>query len=1267
MMFKATLSFDVGNPPPRGGFAGFVRGEPFPLNLFRLSLVSILTCLAGLVLLLVVTVGGIRQIRDNNAAETGLLEMQARIDEFNSASDRLLLTGADEDRWRHYRSEAKAIGTALGRLGERHPKAGQAAETVSSMFNAVSTALGAPQTGIPEPGRAIAPLEAPEANRAVMSRVAELGAELDTALHSALRERRNAIASQTGRIGFTLGGAALLFGLLCILAFWMMHWRIARPARAISQTLAEVRSGRSDARVSISGSDELARVGQTLNALLDEQRAALQMIEERQRHLESALTELGETRDRLLRAQRVANIGHWEADLESGRLEWSDQVFEIFGTNRADFGGTEAAFFDLVHPDDREWLARARAAWLEQGGDLDAEHRIMRPDGRVLWVHERARILPGPDGRPRRTVGTVQDMTARHRIDARLRQFRELLENSDDLCGILDDDLRFVWANRAYARWFGMRPEQIEHRPIAELLGREHFESTVKPQIERCLAGEPQQFETRRQHPELGERRLLIRYSPIDVAGESGRNVGFVITDITEMRAAESKLAHQAQLLDIAGRAARLGGWSVDLVRNTIEWSDVTAEIHQMPAGYSPSVEEGISFYAPEYRDRVRELFSACVDHGRPYDEDLQIIDATGQRRWVRAVGEAVRGADGAIVGVQGAFQDITENHRMIEQLEAQDAALRDSRDALDAALRTRQAMINSLPAHIAMLDAESIVVDVNDQWRHFGEQNDSADEAFGVGSNYLSVCDAATGECGEEAALAAEGLREVLSGQKDSFALEYPCHAPDQPRWFRVVFNRLLPAPGQQVGAVAMHVDITERKLAEQELSRLAYTDPLTGLSSRNGFERDLRHRFAHGGWRADSFVAMLDVVNLRDINDSQGFETGDRLLIELGRRLQARTGGAGLAGRTGGDEFVVYVAPGAGETSASVLQQFERITEEPFELAGSAIEIELRIGYTELGDRQRPPEDLMREAELALSENRENLEARRRRVRYSEAIAKRTLQRIRLNDELRHALEAEEFELHFQPKVNLADGSMISAEALLRWHHPERGLQPPGLFIPIAERSQLIGPIGDWALREACRQVREWRDAGLAIVRISVNVSLVQFQLGGFPARVRAALEDYDIAPSELSLEITESVFESHSDQLLAEIRELHDLGVRLSLDDFGTGYSSLQYLNRYPFDEVKIDRAFVSGLLDEHYSRDIVRSVMSVADALGAEVVAEGIESPAIAIALRELGCETGQGFYYSMPLEAEDFRWLLENHSTLPLDEGARDAARRPNPR
>nr|WP_239056920.1 EAL domain-containing protein [Wenzhouxiangella limi] len=1202
-----------------------------------------------------------------------------------------------------------------------------------------------------------------------MQRVADQGTALDTALDDALSRRQQAIARETTWVGALLAGSALLFGTLCIVAFAVIHRRISLPARSLGKTLEQIRAGHVEARVSFSGDDELARVAHTLNTLLDERQAADRAVDQRQRHLESALSELRATRDQLLRAQRVGNIGSWEFDFERNRLDWSEQAFEIFGIEPEAFGGSIEDFLELVHADDREWLQQKRAQWLARGGEFDAEYRIVRPDGEVRWVHACAYTLTESDGKTVRSTGTLQDVTSRRRQELRVRQFQYLIEGSQDLCGTVDDRYRFLWVNQAYADWFGLSPEQVEGRAAAEILGAEHFEAEVKPYLDRCFANQVQRVEIERQHPALGPRQVLVRYYPIDVPGESRRQVGFMLTDVTDLRAAEAELIRRGQLLDMAARVSRFGGWSVDLDKNRIRWSDMTAAIHRMPAGYSPTVEEGIGFYAPEYRDRISKLFSACAERGEPYDEELQIIDSDGQRRWVRTVAEAVRDEHGRIVRVQGAFQDIserkaleverqrlddrlsamfeamtdgfvafdeqwrytyvnaaaagmigrsvdelvgaslwqqfpelggeleavlrkamtersfravdaffepldkwlevraypweeglavffrdmTETHRLLKALQGKEAALRDSRDALDAALNTRQALINSLPAHIALLDNAGNVIDVNEQWRHFGEQNDFEGADFGLNTNYVRLCEQATGECAEEAGAVADGLRAVLAGDRDSFALEYPCHAPDEQRWFRVMFNRLVADRSVPGGVVAMHVDVTERNLAEQQLEKLAFEDPLTGLLSRNGFVRRLQSVLDASEWPAEGIIAMIDVASQRDINDVYGYETGDLLLIELGRRLQARCGDRGLAARAGGDEFVVLLVPNPGSTIEDALNDLGRVVERPLKLAELDVEIDLWIGFTVFGQHRRSPESLIREAELALFEHRAEVGAPLQWVRYTPELDAKTSQRIRLTGELRHAIEAEEFELHFQPKVNLADGSLISAEALIRWHHPERGLQPPGLFIPIAEQSQLIGPIGDWALRDACRQLRDWRRAGLDIVRVSVNVSLVQFALGDFPAKVRAALADCDVAPSALSLEITESVFERHSDDLLTQLRELHALGVKLSLDDFGTGYSSLLYLQRYPFDEIKIDRAFVSHLLDDDYSRNIVRTVIDVAGALGAEVVAEGIESPEITAALLAMGVRIGQGFYYSVPLEAEDFRWLLDKRSRLPL--------------
>ncbi|WP_067561516.1 sensor domain-containing protein [Halofilum ochraceum] len=606
---------------------------------------------------------------------------------------------------------------------------------------------------------------------------------------------------------------------------------------------------------------------------------------------------------------------------------------------------------------------------------------------------------------------------------------------------------------------------------------------------------------------------------------------------------------------------------------------------------------------------------------------------------------------DGKTIRAASILTDTTE----LREIETE---LRTSRDRLERVLETRQKLINALPAHIALLDVEGNVLDVNQQWRHYGAANGGSDPDYGIGQNYLAICNNAQGQNGEEADQVAHLLAEVLSGARETFALEYPCHAPDHQRWFRVMANRI-ETPGvdrQTDGAVVMHVDITERKLAERELNRLAYEDPLTGLRSRNGFTHSLHGALTDEAWHPDAAVVIFDIEQLRDINDAHGYETGDRLLIEIGRRMREMLDEDAITSRLGGDEFAVFLPAHASRGALESREALASVFAAPFSLGEHAIEVSANFGYTVLGPSPRPVEELLREAELALFQ-KQHADGAREWTPYTAALDDATRERISVTGELRRALSNDEFELHYHPKVTLDTGALVASEALIRWNHPQRGLQSPGTFIPIAEQSQLIGPIGDWAVREACRQLREWRDAGLEIVRVAVNVSVVQFTVGDFAATVRDALDAHGVEPASLTLEITESVFERESELLQLQLRTLHQLGVQLSLDDFGTGYSSLLYLQRYPFDEIKIDQGFVRWMLDDEYSRRIVQTVLGVAGALGADVVAEGVENEAVRDALFAMGCRIGQGFHYSMPLAAEDFRWLLARRSTLPLASGA----------
>jgi diguanylate cyclase (GGDEF)-like protein len=617
---------------------------------------------------------------------------------------------------------------------------------------------------------------------------------------------------------------------------------------------------------------------------------------------------------------------------------------------------------------------------------------------------------------------------------------------------------------------------------------------------------------------------------------------------------------------------------------------------------------------------------------------------------------EQVEAGDRTARAPEGAHDELGELaaafNRMRDRQEVTRKQLEVSRTDLEAALASRSALLDALPAHIALLDNDGTILDVNAQWCDYGRDNAYRGEEFGKGRNYLNVCDTATGTDAEHGHAAARGIRSILSGERAQFVYEYPCHAPGRRQWFRLMVNRL-PAPAgepRQNRAVAMHIDITERKLGEYEIERAAYEDRLTGLWSRTGFARALTRRLDSDGDHPASMVVMLDVVALRDVNEAHGYDVADNLLVEIGDRLRESLGDATLIGRIGGDEFGVFVPVSHDQGPADQRARIASVFARPFDLDGQAVQIGARFGYTRVGRGARDGNDLMRKAELALFQSPDGAW-----TQFTHDMDRRARARIQLTRELRQAVERNEFQLHYQPKVDMPSGRMMACEALIRWDHPERGLLAPGQFMPTAEQSQLIGPIGDWVIHEACRRVRQWHAEHLDVVRVAVNVSLVQFRLGDFPERVRQALAATGAAPGDLTLEITESVFEQASDTLQRQLADMHDMGIRLALDDFGTGYSSLLYLQRYPFDEIKIDKGFVQRMLHEPYSREIVRTVLGIAHVTGAEVIAEGIESSAERDALVAMGCRIGQGFHYSMPMAEEDFTWLLETRTRLPLTE------------
>jgi diguanylate cyclase (GGDEF)-like protein/PAS domain S-box-containing protein len=451
----------------------------------------------------------------------------------------------------------------------------------------------------------------------------------------------------------------------------------------------------------------------------------------------------------------------------------------------------------------------------------------------------------------------------------------------------------------------------------------------------------------------------------------------------------------------------------------------------------------------------------------------------------------------------------------------------------------------------------------------------------------------------------------------------------------------------GQIVGIYGIAKDETERRTLEERLAHQAFHDSLTHLPNRNLFLDRLQHALARAG-RNQTMLAVLflDLDNFKVINDSLGHEVGDQLLISVAERLNASMRADDTAARLGGDEFILLLEEiNSVREAERVAQRIHDILKAPFNVGHREVYVTSSIGIaisTSAGDR---PDELLRNADVAMYGAKRN--GRACCEVFSQEMHSNAVQRLELEQDLRQAIERQEFRVDYQPKLDIRSGQIVELEALARWHHPTQGIIVPGEFIPLAEETGLIVPIGQWILREACRQLKSWQSAfpKRAPSLVSVNLSAVQLRFSTLVDDVAAALEETNLDPSSLCLEITESAVMDNAQLAMSTLTALKELGVHLAIDDFGTGYSSLSYLKRFPVDVLKIDQSFIEELGTSQENSVIVGVTIRLAHALGMRVVAEGVETAQQLSRLRELDCDLAQGFYISRPLRASAVESLI----------------------
>jgi diguanylate cyclase (GGDEF)-like protein/PAS domain S-box-containing protein len=443
---------------------------------------------------------------------------------------------------------------------------------------------------------------------------------------------------------------------------------------------------------------------------------------------------------------------------------------------------------------------------------------------------------------------------------------------------------------------------------------------------------------------------------------------------------------------------------------------------------------------------------------------------------------------------------------------------------------------------------------------------------------------------------------------------------------------------------------DISVHKDAEARMQRMANYDPLTGLPNLCLLSQLVEQALTESKRSGEQGALMvIEISRVGAISDTLGHEIGNDLLCEIGRMFRASLREGDILARLEGHRFAIALLHlEKREHAGIVAKKLLAALAAPIAIASHSLQVGAHIGITSYSEDGLDVPTLIRCADVAVAKAAQSIESNF--LFYSEEMNQRAKEHLRIESELRQALLNNELQLYYQPKVSLRSGRIVGAEALLRWRHPVRGLVSPGVFIPVAEETGLILDLGTWVLEEACRQVREWRDANLLMPPIAVNLSARQFD-NELPKRIAAVLEKHRVQPDQINLEITESLLVRGTDKVIAIMNQLVAMGMALALDDFGTGYSSLAYLKKFPISTLKIDRSFVIGLPYEENDCAIARAIVTMAQQLRQEIVAEGVETAEQMAFLRELGCDQLQGYLFSQPVPAADFAAMLREGKRL----------------
>ena len=844
-------------------------------------------------------------------------------------------------------------------------------------------------------------------------------------------------------------------------------------------------------------------------------------------------------------------------------------------------------------------------------------------DGTTVDVLAASSFLRDADGTPVAVVYVASDYTERKRAEIALREsehrYRTLFEMNPLPMWVYDfHSLRFTDVNDAAVRHYGYSREEFLRMTIRDI----HPEGELPAMEQAVFGAEPRRGPQHFLHNKKDGTVIDVEITSFEFDSRGRRSRMVIGQDITARMRADDELRQSEE------RYRELFENANDIVY-THDLEGVVTSMNlagERISGYKREEMVGLHVHEllmPEDREKAGDAMEKKL-RGEVAATFYEVtMRAKDGRRIPLELSTRLIFRDGKPVGVQGVARDIS--------------------DRKDSEARYRLLFERNL-AGVYRSTFDGRILDCNDACaRVFGYE--TREDLLGLNANDFYFDDAER-----------EGLVQMLRELKQISNLEMPLRRNDGSTVW-VLENVSLRDEDIMEGTI---IDITERKRAQEQVEYQAYHDSLTGLPNRLMFRDRTTLALAHAKRSGRlSAVMFLDLDQFKWVNDTLGHSIGDRLLQAIGARLVTCVRAEDTVARMGGDEFTVLLAElsdrrGAALVAQKVLEAVRHaVTIDEHELF-----VTTSIGIAVFPDEGIDAETLLKNADRAMYRAKD---LGRDNYQFASAATEGPVAtRVAMERALVHAIERDELIVHYHPMVEIATGRMAGAEALVRWQHPEHGLMPPEQFIPLAEDTQLIIPIGEHVLRTACRQMKAWHDAGHPWLRVAVNLSPRQFADRGLVASVERVLEETKFPAHLLDLEITESTAMQNADLTLGILKRLKEMGIRISIDDFGTGYSSLAYLKRFPIDTVKIDQDFVRDLTNDDAA--IISAVISMARALNLRVIAEGVETQEQLDFLRREECAEMQGFLYSQPLTAEEFESALNAKLRIPIADADREPLR-----